>query len=193
MPEPCQNPTKRWPRSLRPKVLPLWQESIPESATLAVASGRIRPFWPKIGWWCASPVPAPAVRGSDGRVVSVPVRHAYRPRNRTTGRARTRAPGHRERRGAGPARRDERGMAELFAPEEHGGARLLREESTLDMTKGPRVKAGARPDYEIPAERLPEGFVETVGTVPAEPAVPRPDGRSPRRCAAHIPAIVRSG
>ena len=29
-------------------------------------------------------------------------------------------------------------------------------------------------DYEIPAERLPEGFVETVGEVPEVPAVARP-------------------
>ncbi len=29
-------------------------------------------------------------------------------------------------------------------------------------------------DYEIPEERLPEGFVETVGKVPAVPAVARP-------------------
>ncbi len=39
-------------------------------------------------------------------------------------------------------------------------------------TEGERRKRGA--DYEIPAERLPEGFVETVGTVPEVPAVARP-------------------
>ena len=37
-----------------------------------------------------------------------------------------------------------------------------------------RAGAGHRPDYEIPAERLPKGFVETLATVPAVPAVPRP-------------------
>lgn len=36
------------------------------------------------------------------------------------------------------------------------------------------VNAGVRADYEIPAERLPEGFVETLGSVPAMSAVPRP-------------------
>ena len=35
------------------------------------------------------------------------------------------------------------------------------------------MSAGSRPDYEIPAERLPEGFVETLATVPRVPAVPR--------------------
>ncbi|MDE2874746.1 MAG: hypothetical protein OXQ93_04840, partial [Gemmatimonadota bacterium] len=29
-------------------------------------------------------------------------------------------------------------------------------------------------DYEIPAERLPDGFVETVGRVPEVPTVARP-------------------
>ncbi|MDE2973829.1 MAG: NUDIX hydrolase [Gemmatimonadota bacterium] len=37
-----------------------------------------------------------------------------------------------------------------------------------------RATARFRPDYEIPAERLPEGFVETLAAVPAAPAVPRP-------------------
>ena len=32
----------------------------------------------------------------------------------------------------------------------------------------------SRSDYKIPAERLPEGFIETVGTVPEMPAVARP-------------------
>lgn len=36
------------------------------------------------------------------------------------------------------------------------------------------MSAPFRTDYEIPAERLPEGFVETLETVPAVPAVPRP-------------------
>ena len=36
------------------------------------------------------------------------------------------------------------------------------------------MNAGVMPDYEIPAERLPEGFVETLESVPAVPAVPRP-------------------
>ena len=36
-----------------------------------------------------------------------------------------------------------------------------------------RVSARVRPDYEIPAERLPEGFMETVGTVPEVVAVAR--------------------
>ena len=37
-----------------------------------------------------------------------------------------------------------------------------------------RVSATARPDYEIPAERLPEGFADTLAKVPDVPAVPRP-------------------
>ncbi len=37
-----------------------------------------------------------------------------------------------------------------------------------------RVSETPRPDYEIPAERLPAGFVETLTKVPDAPAVPRP-------------------
>ena len=34
--------------------------------------------------------------------------------------------------------------------------------------------AGSRPDYEIPAERLPDGFVDTIAKAPAETVVARP-------------------
>lgn len=39
--------------------------------------------------------------------------------------------------------------------------------------EGP-APAGARPDYEIPAERLPDGFMDTIAKAPAAPAVARP-------------------
>ena len=35
-------------------------------------------------------------------------------------------------------------------------------------------EGNSKSDYQIPAERLPEGFIETVGTVPEMPAVARP-------------------
>ena len=42
------------------------------------------------------------------------------------------------------------------------------------MRRGTEGEGGDPPDYEIPEERLPEGFVDTVMDVPRVPAVPKP-------------------
>ncbi len=57
--------------------------------------------------------------------------------------------------------------------EGEGGESEAGEAAGADAVREACAVGGAAPDYEIPEERLPEGFVDTVLEVPRVPAVPR--------------------